>query len=168
MEDAAGIFEKFIIFGRNNFYPNTGVCLVNVRKFREDNLYHNAFFTAIAYKDLPCPYQDIFLVISNFKFKFWPLNYNCPQFFENDEQIRERKTDSTFLKKFMQKQENSPFKYTVDEIIDAATNPVINHLYTTKPQFNSANKTFMDKFREYAKMSGHFEEIKKKYHEVFK
>ena len=28
----------------------------------------------------------------------------------------------------MQKQENSPFKYTVDEIIDAATDPVINHL----------------------------------------
>ena len=168
LEDAAGIFEKFIIFGRNNFYLNTGVYLVNVRKFREDNLYHNAFFTAIAYKDLPCPYQDIFLVISNFKFKFWPLNYNCPQFFENDEQIREKKTDTVWIKNFMKLQVNSPFKYTIDEIIDAAADPVINHLYHTKPHHNSANKKFMDRFREYANMTGHIEKIKKKYPKPFK
>jgi lipopolysaccharide biosynthesis glycosyltransferase len=97
LDAMAGKFRKNVIFSRNNFYPNTGVCLVNVRKFREDNLYYNAFFTAIAYKDLPCPYQDIFLVISNFKFEFWPLNYNCPQFFENYEQLRERKNDTVCL-----------------------------------------------------------------------
>lgn len=168
LEDGAGIFKKYLIFARNNFYPNTGVCLVNVRKFREDNLYYNAFFTAIAYKDLPCPYQDIFLVISNFKFKFWPLNYNCPQFFENDEQLRERKNDTVWIKDFMNIQVNSPFKYTVDEIIDAAADPVINHLYHTKPHLNNANKNFMDRFREYANMTGFIEEIKKKYPKPFK
>ena len=168
LENIAGKFDKYYIFGRNNFYPNTGVCVVNVRKFREDNLYHNAFFTAIAYKDLPCPYQDIFLVISNFKFKFWPLNYNCPQFFENDEQIREKKTDTVWIKNFMKLQVNSPFKYTIDEIIDAAADPVINHLYHAKPHHNSANKKIMDRFREYANMTGHIEKIKKKYPKPFK
>ena len=168
LEDGAGIFKKYLIFARNNFYPNTGVCLVNVRKFREDNLYYNAFFTAIAYKDLPCPYQDIFLVISNFKFKFWPLNYNCPQFFENDEQLRERKNDTVWIKDFMNLQVNSPFKYTVDEIIDAAADPVINHLYHTKPHLDMANKNFMDRFREYANMTGFIEKIKKKYPKPFK
>ena len=66
LEDAAGRYLPDIIFSRSNFYFNGGVCLVNVRKFREDNLYKNAFFTSIAYSNLPCPYQDILLVISNY------------------------------------------------------------------------------------------------------
>ena len=58
-------------------------------------------------------------------------------------------------------QKNSPFKYSFDEIFDAAADPVINHLYHTKHYSNSANKNFMNKFREYANMSGYLEEIKK-------
>ena len=103
--------------------------LVNIRKFREDNLYQKAFFASIAYNYLPCPYQDIFLMISNFKFKFWPLNYNCPQFFADEEQLKERKNDTIWIKDFMGLQKNSPFKYSFDEIFDAAADPVINHLY---------------------------------------
>jgi len=163
LENIAGGMDYYFIFGRNNFYPNSGVCLVNVRKFREDNLYYNAFYASIAYSYLPCPYQDIFLVISNFKFKFWPLNYNCPQFFENDKQLKERKNDTEWIKSFMEKQKNSPFKYTLDEIFDAADDPIISHLYSTKPILNLANKYFMNRFWEYANMSGFLNEIKSKY-----
>ena len=85
LEKIAGKFHKEYIFARNNFYPNSGICLTNVRKFREDNLYKNSFFSSLAYKNLPCPYQDIFLMISNYKFKYWPLNYNCPEFFGDNE-----------------------------------------------------------------------------------
>ena len=42
----------------------------------------------------------------------------------------------------MKLQVNSPFKYTVDEIIDAAADPVINHLYHTKPHHNLQNKIY--------------------------
>ena len=168
LEDIAGHFSYLHPFGRNNFYPNTGVCLVNIRKFREDNLYQKAFFASIAYNYLPCPYQDIFLMISNFKFKFWPLNYNCPQFYADEEQLKERKNDTRWIKDFMGLQKNSPFKYSFDEIFDAAADPVINHLYHTKPYSNSANENFMNKFREYANMSGYLKEIKKKYPKAFK
>ena len=167
LEDIAGLFTYINPFGRNNFYPNTGVCLVNIRKFREDNLYQKAFLASIAYNYLPCAYQDIFLMISYFKFKFWPLNYNCPQFFEYGEQIKERKNDTRWIKDFMSLQRNSPFKYSIDEIIDAATDPVINHLYHTKAYKNGSNRYFMKKFREYANISGYLEEIKQKYPKAF-
>ena len=168
LEDIAGTFDRYTIFGRSNFYPNSGVCLVNVRKFREDNLYQKAIYASFAYEELHCPYQDILLVISHFKFKYWPLNYNCPQFFESDEQLKEGKTDTVWINNFMKLQKNSPLKYTTNEIIDAAKGPVINHLYHTKPYQNSANRKFMERFREYAKMTGVIDEIKKKYPNPFK
>ena len=167
LEYLAGHISYSNAFFRNNFYPNTGVCLVNVRKFREDNLYQKAFLVSIAYNHLGCPYQDIFITISNFKFKFWPLNYNCPQFFENEEQLKERKNDTIWIKDYMNTQKNSPFKYSIDEIFDAAADPVINHIFSTKAFMNNANKYFMDKFREYANMSGYFNEIKLKYPRAF-
>ena len=81
LDISGGRYDTNLIFARSLFYPNTAVCLVNVRKFRKDNLYKEAFFAAIAYEDLPCPYQDIFLIISHFKFKYLPLNYNCDDFY---------------------------------------------------------------------------------------
>ena len=129
LEDIAGKFDNTFIFGRNNFYPNTGICLANIRKFREDNLYKNAFFAAIAYENLPCPYQDILLMISNYKFKYWPLNYNCPQFFDDNECIEH----------WLSIQKNSPFRYSKEELLEASKNPVIIHLYFNKPFRNLAN-----------------------------
>ena len=67
----------------------------------------------------------------------------------------------------MNGQKNSPFRYTLEEIIDAATNPVINHLYTHKPTHNKANKRFMERYREYARMTGLYDEFKKSFPDVF-
>lgn len=78
-------------FSENKFLSNGGIVLVNVTLFRKDNLYERAFFTSMAYNYLQNPFQDILFLISVYKFKYLPLNYNCKQFFDNDEQIIKKK-----------------------------------------------------------------------------
>ena len=167
LEDCAGNFEKEVIFGRNNFYPNSGICLVNTRKYREDNLYRNAFFAAIAYDDLPCPYQDIFIMISNYKFKYWPLNYNCPQFFDDDETNLKDESSKT-MKKWLSRQINSPFRYSKEELLEASKNPVIIHFYKNKPFGNNANSNNTLDWINYAKMAGVYNIVKEKYPKILK
>ena len=167
LDISGGRYDTNLIFARSLFYPNTAVCLVNVRKFRKDNLYKEAFFAAIAYEDLPCPYQDIFLIISHFKFKYLPLNYNCDDFYNDERELKER-TVTDKINNYMKCQKNSPFKYTLNEIFDAAIDPVITHLIIYKPQSNSANKIIMDKYRKYAKITGAYVELKNKYPKPFK
>ena len=165
IEDVAGNPQSGLLIGRNKFYPNTGICLVNIRKFREDNLYRNAFFAAIAYEDLPCPYQDIFLMISNYKFKYWPLNYNCPQFFgDNEKNLTDN--NSTEIKHWLFFQEFSPFKYSKQELLEASRDPVILHLYKTKPFLNMANTEDTLTWINYAKLAGVYDEVKVKYPKV--
>lgn len=167
LEYAAGVFNKHYIFLRNKFYPNMGVSLVNVRKFRKDNLYKRAFFAGIAYNHLPCPYQDIFLMISNYKFKYWPLNYNCPQFFQTDKEMNEKTYNTSAFKGWLGSQKNTPFRYKKEELMNAALNPVIIHLYFNKPFLNSANKRFTKMWIEYSKLANVYEQIKINYPKVF-
>ena len=167
LDISGGRYDTNLIFARSLFYPNTAVCLVNVRKFRKDNLYKEAFFAAIAYEDLPCPYQDIFLIISHFKFKYLPLNYNCDDFYNDERELKER-TVTDKINNYMKCQKNSPFKYTLNEIFDAAIDSVITHLIIYKPQSNSANKIITDKYRKYAKITGAYDELKNKYPKPFK
>jgi lipopolysaccharide biosynthesis glycosyltransferase len=168
IEDAAGRFYEDYIFSRSNFYPNTGVCLLNIRKFREDKLYKRAFLSSFSYEFLPCPFQDILFMISNYKFRIFPLNFNCIQFYENKENFIKNDFNSTEINIWMNKQQLSPFKYSKEEIVNAALNPVIIHLYKNKPFLNIANKEFTDKWINYAKMTTLYEDIKKKYPEPFK
>ena len=163
LEHIAGRFHKTFIFGRNNFYPNGGVCLVNIREFRKDNLYQKAYFSSIAYKNLPCPFQDIFLIISNFKFIFMPLNFNVPQFFDNDEQITNKDNNTDAIKWWMDFQQFTPFRYNNKELLDAALDPVINHLYSNKPYMGMSNKEFTKMWIKYANLTDYIEEIKIKY-----
>ena len=58
LDENTGNIHDRLIFARSKFYPNSGVCLVNVRKFREDNLYQKAYYVSLAYTHLACPYQD--------------------------------------------------------------------------------------------------------------
>ena len=167
LAEIAGKYDKNFIFGRNIFYPNTGICLVNVRQFRKDNLYRNAFFASIAYHELPCPYQEIFLMISNYKFKYWPLNYNCPQLFENDKQIINKEYNTKYIKMWLELQKNTPFKYSKEELLEAALNPLIIHLYSAKPYYNMANKRNTLMWINYAKLTGLYDKIKKKYPKPF-
>lgn len=167
LDAMAGKFRKNIIFSRNNFYPNAGICLTNVRKFREDNLYKNSFFSSLAYKHLPCPSQDIFLMISNYKFKYWPLNYNCPQFF-NDNEKNVKNNNSRMINNWLLFQKYSQFRYSKEELIKASINPVIIHLNANKPFYNLANSENTLTWINYAKMAGVYSEVKKKYPNVLK
>ena len=164
----AGKFDKFYIFAKNNFYANIGICLVNVRKFRKDNLYMAGYFTRFAYRHLPCPTQEMFFLVSQYKFKFFPLIYNYPQLFNNDLEIKNKIYNNSLIYWYMKEQNNSQYKYTIDEIIDAESNHVINHLFTTKPYWNKANEKNGKIWVNYAKLAKVYDLLKEEYPETFK
>ena len=165
LDEYAGTSIGNILFAHNNFYPNTGVCLVNIRKYRRDNLYRSSFFTAMGFNDLPCPYQDIFIMISNFKFKFWGLNYNSPEFFRS---LEDRKEGSQVIRfDTWYSNQKSPYKYSKNELREAALNPVVTHLYHTKPYKNEASPMMQEKWRKYANLTGLYDQIKAKYPAAF-
>jgi len=150
-------------FFRNNFYPNTGICLINVKLWRENDLYKKSILVSRAYNILPCPYQDIIFVVSDFKFKYMPLKYNCKLFFENDKQMENRDVNSKYIKKWIENQKYSPYRYSVEEILEAATDPVINHIYQEKIYKGVGCNKLTIQWIKYAITSGFYEEIKKKY-----
>ena len=168
LEDLAGNDEvKWSKFFRNYFYPNTGICLFNIRLWRKDHLYKHSILVANSYKNLPCPYQDILFVISNYKFNYMPLKYNCKQFFNTDEEKKNKAKNTELIKRWMNNQRFSPYKYSVEEIIEAATDPVINHLYQDKITYGIGCTSLTIQWINYAKMTGLFEIIKKKYPKPF-
>ena len=168
LEYFAGNPKGWHKFSANKFYPNGGICLVNVTLFRKDRLYERAFFTSMAYDYLQGPYQDIYFLISVYKFKYFPLNYNCKQFFDNDEQIIKKKKDTKYIKFYLKNQKFSPFKYKIEEIFDASLDPVIIHIYHEKVYRGTANKKYTEQWINYVKLTGFYREIKKKYPKPFK
>lgn len=164
----AGKNDNMFVFAKNKFYANIGACLVNIRLFRKDKLYMAGYFARLAYSYLPCPTQEMFFLVSQYKIKFFPLIYNYPQFYNNDEE-KKRKIQNTSLINFYTKgQENSPFRYTINEIIEGEENQVINHLFFTKPYLNLANKENGKIWVDYAKLAKVDEKLKVKYPQTFK
>lgn len=167
LEEPAGNSKAWNKFFINNLYPNTGICLVNVRLFRKDNLYKKAFFLAIAYDYLPLPYQDIFSLIPVEKVKIMPLKYNCKVFFLTDKEMMNKDTNTRFFKKWLFDQRFNPFKYTKDEILDAALDPVIVHFYEHKITNGYFCNKIAFQFIRYSKLTGYYIEIKRKYPRIF-
>ena len=159
----AGLYTIKNIFSGNNLYFNGGVILINVTKYKMDNLYKKAQLTTQAYNYFMCPFQDILLFISNFKFKFFPLNYNCPQFFENDEQMIKKEISSNIINLYLNTQKFSPYKYSKEELLEAALNPIIIHLYNNKPFKNQANDRITLSWVQYAKLTGFYKKLKEKF-----
>ena len=166
LDEYAGTSIDNIPIAHNYFYPNTGVCLINVRKFRKDNLYKPCFYAAMSYDSLPCPCQDIFILVSNYQFKFWALNYNSPEFFKNEDEMKSNVDDVMGFTGWFNNQK-SPYKYSKEELREAALNPVITHLYQTKPYRNEANAMNQEKWRKFANMTGLYDKIKEKYPQGF-
>ena len=164
----AGKMDKIFVFAKNKFYANIGACLVNIKLFRKDNLYMAGYFTRYAYDYLPCPTQEMFFLVSQYKFKYFPLIFNYPQFYDNDFQISNKEYNTSLINFYMKGQENSPFKYTINEIIEAEENQVINHLFFTKPYLNLASKKNGKIWINYAKLAKVEDKLKKKYPETFK
>jgi len=162
----AGHDDKNYPFSINKFYSNIGVCLVNTLLFRKHNLYKAGFFTRLAYDFMPCPTQEMFLLISHYKFKYFPFIYNCPQLYTDDE-YNQKNNNSSFINLYLQKQNNSFFRYSKDEIIDAESNQVVSHLFYYKTFESLANKKNGKIWVNYAKMANAYEKLKIKYPSAF-
>ena len=167
LEEPAGNAKSWNKFFINNLYPNTGVCLVNVRLFRKDNLYKKAFFLSILYDYLPLPYQDIFSLIPVEKVKIMPLKYNCKVFFLTDKQMSNKDIHTRFFRKWIYDQRFNKFKYSIDEILDAALYPVIVHFYEHKITTGFACNKIAYQFIRYSKLTGYYKNIKNKYPKLF-
>lgn len=167
LEYFAGNPKTWNKFSPNKFYPNIGVCLVNVSLFRQDRLYEKAFYTSMAYNYLQCPYQEIFFFISTYRFKFFPLNYNCKIFYDNDQQILSKINNTKYINFYRKYQKYSPFNYTLEEINDASFDPVIIHIYHEKIFLGNANKKYTIQWLKYANLSGFYKQLKILYPKPF-
>ena len=63
--------------------------------------------------------------------------------------------------------QKSPYKYSKKELFEAANNPVISHLYHRKPYKNESSVKMEEKWRQYVKLTGLYEQIKIKYPAAF-
>ena len=155
--------DKFL---SNNFHPNCGVYLVNIRLFRKDELYKKAIFVLDSYQNFECPQQDLLITIANYKFKFIPLNFNVALYYENEEdKLKKRK--NYLIERWLNDQKFSPYKYTFDEIFDAISDPVIYHSYIEKIVDQSKCNKFVIQWLKYAKLIGKYENLKLKYPKPF-
>ena len=154
-------------FMSNNYYINTGVFLVNIPLFRKDELYKKAVFVSKSYNSFLCPDQDILITIANYKFVYFPLNYNLRLYYENTEdQFKRKKLPK--IKEWLESQKYSPYKYEVKEIIDAMSDPVIIHFYGIKLYYLNNCNQYVKQWVKYAKLTGTIQNLKKKYPRPFK
>ena len=167
LEICAGYYLEYKDkFTTNNFYPQGGVLLINIRLFRQDELYKKAVFVSKSYNYFENPCQDILITIANYKFKYIPLNFNVNLHYENDEDMLMKKNIS-FLKIWLKYQRFSPFRYNFNEFTDAMIDPVINHYYFGKIQNEKKCKKQVLQWLKYAKMTGSYENLKLKYPNPF-
>ena len=67
----------------------------------------------------------------------------------------------------MNEQKFSPYKYSIEEIKEAAFDPIINHFYNFKIQNYNICNIFTVQWIKYSKMTGLYEQIKIKYPKPF-
>ena len=163
LEICAGYYlENTDKFKTNNFHPNAGVVLVNIRLFRKDELYKKAVFVGKSYHYFECPVQDILITIANYKFSFFPLNYNLVLYYENKNDSLNRKMIPS-IRVWQKIQRFSPYKYTFDEIVDAMIDPVVQHFYLEKLQETKRCNKYVYQWLKYANVTGRYLQLKQKY-----
>ena len=163
----AGLKNSPNPFTNNYFYCNAGVILINCTKFRKDELYKKAFFVTKSVTTLNFPYQDIFSYIPLYKIKIMPLKYNCKLFFESDEQMKNKDNNTEFINQWISLQKSNPFKYSRQEILEAALDPVIVHYYGQKIYIENICNKYTYQFIGYSKLTGIYDEIRIKYPKPF-
>ena len=163
LEVCAGYYLEYKDkFMTNNFHPNAGVVLVNIRLFRKDELYKKSIFVAKSYNSFECPVQEILITITNYRFAYIPLNFNVNLYYEHDDDILNRRNISSIWS-WLKYQKFSPHKYEFDEMVDAMIDPVVNHYYIGKMQeIKRCNKQLLQ-WLKYVNLTGRYHEIKEKY-----
>jgi lipopolysaccharide biosynthesis glycosyltransferase len=154
-------------FMTNNFHPNTGVVLVNIRLFRKDELYKKAVFVDKSYHFFKSPTQDILITVANYKFKYIPLNYNLHLYHESRKNKKNRVITPN-IKEILRIQRFSKYKYNIDEIFDAMNDPVVYHLYIRKIHNITKCDKIIKMWLTYAKLAGVYKNLKSKYPKPFK
>lgn len=168
LEICAGYYlENNDKFKTNNFHPNAGVVLVNIKLFRKDELYKKAVFVGKSYHSFECPVQDILITITNYKFSYFPLNFNLVLYYENEDDALNRKMIPS-IRTWQKIQRFSPHKYTFDEIVDAMKDPIVQHFYLEKLQHISRCNKYLYQWLKYANLTGKYLELKQQFREPFK
>ena len=167
LEICAGHYVKYKDkFTTNNYYPQGGVLLVNIRLFRQDELYKKAVFVSKSYHSFENPCQDILITIAGFKFTFIPLNFNLNLYYEHEDDILNKRNISS-IKTWLHVQRFSPNRYTFEEFVDAMTDPVISHYYIGKMQHQTRCNRQVLQWLKYVNMTGKYRYLKMKYPEPF-
>ena len=167
LEICAGYYKKYKDkFKTNNFHPNAGVFLVNVRKFRKDELYKKAVFVGKSYHYFECPVQEILITITLYKFAYIPLNYNLNLYYENENDSLHRRMIPS-IGTWQRIQRFSPHKYSFDELVDAMTDPVVQHFYLEKIQHLERCNKYVLQWLKYVNLTGKYHQLKQKYKEPF-
>jgi lipopolysaccharide biosynthesis glycosyltransferase len=168
LEICAGYYLEYKDkFATNNFHPQGGVILINVRLYRQDELYKKAVFVSRSYYSFENPCQDILETIANYKFVFIPLNFNINLHYDRDEDML-KKANVTGMKTWFKIQRFSPYKYELHEFIDAMLDPVISHYYIGKMQEEKRCIKPVLQWLKFVKLTGKYESLKKKFPHPFK
>ena len=152
----------------NHLYGNAGIILINCTLYRNEEFYMKAYFTSYFTASLIFPYQDLLSILPFYKIKILPLKYNCKLFFDNDEQMKNKDSRTSYIQAFLNKQSGNSVRYSLEEVMEAALDPVIFHYYgLTKIYTISSCNKYIYQFIKYSKLTGFFEIIKKKYPKPF-
>jgi len=168
LEICAGYYLKYKDkFASNNFHPQGGVLLINIREFRKDELYKKAVFVSKSYNSFENPCQDILITIANYKFSFLPLNFNVNLHYDNDKDMKAKKIVSG-IEAWLKIQRFTPYKYELNELITAMLDPVISHYYIGKLQKEKNCIKPVLQWLKYVNLTGKYEKLKSKYPNPFK
>ena len=148
----------------NNLYINVGVVLYNVTLWKKDELYKRAFYFTLTHRKFPLPYQDIMSAINQGNVKIIDMKYNCPPLYHNQQEMKEKTNKIKEIFTYYYDQRFSPFRETLTDIINAASDPVITHCYCYgKCHLGTCRNYLMEKWEYYLNISGFRDEILERY-----
>ena len=141
-------------------YINAGVIFYNLKKWRELDLYPDLskFFKSFNFKGkLPTPHQDILnCFLPSASIGFLPLKYNHIEYIDLEKGDEQQGA-------VIYKNKCSFFYGKKDIVFEAERNVIIRHYNHHKINKGRWNSIMTKKWQNYAKLTGFYEDICKKY-----
>ena len=152
-------FPQYTFFKKENYF-NGGVLLFNSKKWREMGIYQDIvkFYNSFKFKGrLPTPIQDILnTFFPSLAVGLMPLRYNFQGFYDISQSSDDNKY-STFSNIY--NLDCSLFSGKDDILIEEEKNLVIRHNNKLKVHLGESNYELNQKWNDYAKLTGFYEEI---------
>ena len=156
-------FPEYEFFKKENYF-NGGVLLFNSKRWREMGIYQDIvnFYNSFKYKGrLPTPIQDILnTFFPSLAVGHLPLRYNFQGFYDLNQSIEDNKYSSFSS---IYSLECSLYCGKEDILIEEEKNLVIRHNNKLKVHLGQSPYSFNQKWNDYAKLTGFYEEICIKY-----